>query len=466
MRREAGIGIIATAASAAWVAARPPNIVLILADDQGYNDVGCYGSPLIKTPRLDRMAAEGIRFTDFYAAAPVCTPCRAGLLTGCYPQRVGMMLFHGTAGARMGKIDHVLFPGMEEGLNPAEVIIPEVLKSKGYASKCIGKWHLGDAPEFLPVHQGFDSYFGIPYSNDMKPLVYLRDDKPAGEPVVMEQITQRYTAEAVKFIQENKDRPFFLYLAHNMPHFPIAASEKFKGKSAGGLYGDVIEELDASTGVILDTLKDQKLDDQTLVIYTSDNGPWHIKGEDGGSATPLRAGKGTTYEGGMREPCIMRYPGVIPAGSVCHEVASVIDFLPTFAHLAEAPLSADRVIDGKDMSALMRGEAPGTPLHEAFYYFADAHLNAVRSGKWKLKLETTLQEETKYGKIDNPETKISMKLYNLEVDPGEQKSVLENHPDVVERLSKLAREAQEDMGDERAGIVGKRARPVGRLPGS
>ena len=443
----------------------PPNVILIFTDDFGYNDVGCYGSPLIKTPRLDRMAAEGIRFTDFYVAANVCTPSRAALMTACYPQRVGLGEVKPIGDARSGR---VLYSNSPFGLHPDEVTIPEMLKTRGYATAMIGKWHLGDAKEFLPTKQGFDSYFGIPYSNDMKPLYFLHGQEKADEPVEQATITKRYTEEALKFIRERaaaQDKPFFLYLAHNMPHTPIDASERFKGKSERGLYGDVVEELDDSTGQILDLLAELTIDQNTLVIFTSDNGPWHIRGEQGGSATPLRAGKGTTYEGGMRVPCIMRWPGKIPAGGVCKEVATAMDVMPTLAKFASADVPTDRVIDGKDISDLIFAKPQAKSPHDAFFYYSGNRLNAVRSGPWKLKLQTTLQEETEYGKIENPDTPIGRKLYHLPTDPGEQKSVLADHKDVVDRLLKLAERAREDLGDARKGVVGKNVRPVGQTIG-
>jgi len=413
-----------------------PNFIIIFTDDQGYQDLGCYGSLLIKTPNLDRMAEEGIRFTDFYSSNSVCSPSRASLLTGCYPTRVS--------------IPDVLFPGGEMGLiglHPDEITIADLLKTRGYATCCIGKWHLGHKPDFLPTRQGFDMYYGIPYSNDMEidPTMELapdiklnngmtverirteepkghwvplmRDEKVIEYPCDQSTLTKRYTEEAVEFIKENKNKPFFLYLPHTMPHVPLFASEKFRGKSKRGLYGDVIEEIDWSVGEILKTLKKLDLEDNTLVIFTSDNGPWLQFKEDGGCSLPLRDGKFTTYEGGMRMPCIMRWPGKIPAGRVCSEVAATIDFLPTIAHLADVPVPDDRIIDGKNIWPLMTAEPGANSPHEAYFYYHENDLQAVRSGEWKLRKTDTVE------------------LYNLREDISEKNNLADKHPDIVKRLS-------------------------------
>jgi len=447
---------------AAQAGQQKPNVILILTDDQGYADLSCYGSKSIKTPRIDRMAAEGIRFTDFYAPASVCTPSRAAMLTGCYPQRVGMGEFPLLPNGKPWQT-RVLFRNAPFGLSPDELTIGKMLKSVGYATSCIGKWHLGDQKPFVPTSHGFDEYFGILYTPDMPPVDFVRGEKIVEEKIDLSTITGRYTDESLKFIRDHKDKPFFLFLSHTMPHVPIAASAKFKGKSAGGLYGDVMEEIDDSTGQILDELKNLKIDDRTLVIFTSDNGPRLAKGEHGGLATPLRGGKGGSYEGGFRVPCIMRYPGVIPAGSVCRELSTQMDFLPTLARFAGVT-DAPKNIDGKDITNLALAKPDATSPHESFFYYVGNRLHAVRSGKWKLKVPTTLGEEfAGYVKIENAETEIPRALYDLENDPAEQKSVLADHPDVAKRLQAMIESAREDLGDSRRSLTGKNVRPVGRI---
>ena len=424
---------------------RKPNFVVIFIDDLGYSDIETYGNRKIKTPYLNQMASEGMKFTDFYSASPVCSPSRASLLTGCYPPRVTM------ARDKRG----VLFHDDKCGLNPKEVTIAEILKEEGYATMCVGKWHLGHRPEFLPTRQGFDHYFGIPYSNDMEvdpeaPLAedvklgdgltpetfhtleskegsvpLYRDEKLIEYPVDQNLITKRYTEESIKFITENKDKPFFLYLPHTMVHEPIHASKDFKGKSRGGEYGDCVEEIDWSVGKILEVLKKNHLDENTFVIFTSDNGP------DGDEVRMLRDSKGSTYEGGMRVPSIMWWPGTIPAGSICKEAAGTIDILPTLAALTGAEVPKDRIIDGHDITPLMKGISGAKSEKDkvGFYYYNDTKLEAVRLGKWKLR------------KIRHHKPE----LYNLCTDIGEKNNVAEKNPDVVNKLRKMMIEFDREL---------------------
>lgn len=422
----------------------PPNFVFILCDDLGYADPGCYGSKSIKTPGIDRMASEGMRFTSFYSAAPVCTPSRAALMTGCYPQRVSL--------------PNVLNPDSKVGISSDEVTLAQLLKTRGYATACIGKWHLGYQKPFLPTNHGFDYYFGLPYSNDMdnkgKGVPLYRNEEVIERPVIQETLTERYTQEAIKFIENNKDKPFFLYLPHTFPHVPLHVSERFKGKSEGGLYGDVVECIDWSTGEILDTLAKLGLDKNTVVVFTSDNGPWLTKGKNAGSALPLRDGKATCWEGGMREPCIIRWPGHVPAGKECSEMATMMDFYPTFAALAGASLPKDRVIDGKDIRPFISG-APGaeTP-YDRFFYYRSYELRAVRSGKWKLVLE----QRDKQGKEKTPAA-----LYDLESDISETTDLAPQYPKVVAKLQAMVKRCREDLGDSAMGNNGRNRRPAGKV---
>ena len=424
---------------------RPPNFIFILADDLGYQDVGCFGSPLIKTPNLDRMASEGMRFTDFYSAAPVCTPSRAALMTGCYPMRVGLPAVLSAT------------TGLEMGISSDEILLPQLLKTRGYATACIGKWHLGYDKRFLPTRHGFDYFYGLPHSNDMnkpEPVPLMRGEHVIERPAIIETLTERYTDEAIKFITKHKDEPFFLYLPHTFPHTPLAASERFKGKSERGLYGDVVETIDWSAGRILDTLKELGLDENTLVIFTSDNGPWLIKGKDGGSALPLRGGKAQTWDGGMREPCIMRWPGHIPSGSTCSEMATMMDVYPTLAHLSGAKVPTDRIIDGKDIRPLMTGEKDAKSPHDVFFYYRVDRLEAVRSGKWKL----ILPHKDVSTKEDVPPA-----LYDLKTDIGETTDLSVKYPSIVKRLQAMAATCREDLGDLVTGAKGKNTRPCGKV---
>lgn len=444
---------LACSAQAADVAppARP-NVVLIFIDDMGYGDIGPFGSTANRTPHLDRMAKEGMKFTSFYAA-PVCSVSRAQVMTGCYGQRVS--------------IPGVFPPGSQHGINAAEHTVAELMKAQGYATMCIGKWHLGDQPEFLPTRHGFDHYFGLPYSNDMMkkakvngqlvvPLV--RDEKViellTGDD--QDRLTERYTNEATRFIAENKDRPFFLYLPHTAVHVPIHPGEKFRNRSKNGRYGDWVEEVDWSVGEVLDTLRALQIDRKTLVMFSSDNGPWLTHGADGGTAGPLRGGKGTTWEGGVREPTLAWWPGMIAPGSVCEAVAGNIDFLPTFVKLAGGAVPADNKIDGKDLSPLLLGKSKESP-HEARYYYAGYKLQAVRSGPWKLAIATQWEGRTK-GEEMVPASIDKPRLYNLDADIGERKDVAAEHPEVVERLRALARKMSTELGD---GQPGPAVRPAG-----
>ncbi|HUT24070.1 MAG TPA: sulfatase [Sumerlaeia bacterium] len=416
--------------------ARKPNVVIIFTDDQGYQDVGCFGSPNIKTPNLDRMADEGMKFTGFYVAASVCSPSRAALITGSYPKRTG--------------ITRVLFPRDTVGLNAGEHTIAEMFRSRGYATACIGKWHLGHHKKFLPTRHGFDTYFGLPYSNDMQieTLPLIEGEEAIETNPDQSQLTRRYTERAASFIRENKDRPFFLYLPHTMPHVPIFASERFKGKSERGLYGDVIEEIDWSVGEILNTLRANDLAESTLVIFTSDNGPWLGMGKNGGSALPLRGGKSSAFEGGHREPCIMWWPGKIPPGAVCSEMATTMDFLPTTAKLIGAQLPRNRAIDGKDIRDLMFGKPGAKTPYEIFCFYGGDRLRAVRSGPWKLHLGT--QGDPKKKQEPTPP-----RLYNLDRDVREQCDLAAERPDIVERLSAMAKEFDDELTSH--------ARPAGTL---
>ena len=441
---------IADCANVTTKAKTPPNFIVIFIDDMGYGDLGCFGSTKNRTPNIDRMAAEGMTFTDFYVACSVCTPSRAALLTGCYPRRVNMH--------QDEKNLCVLFPGARKGLNPKEVTIAEMLKTRGYNTACIGKWHLGDHPDFLPTRQGFDSYYGIPYSNDMHrkpiPLPLMRDETVIEAPVEQSTLTRRYTEEAIKFIRQSQasKTPFFLYLPHAMVHLPLYASADFKGKSANGLYGDATEELDWSTGLILNTLESLGIDDNTLVIFTSDNGS---TGRNGGSNVPLNGRKGRTDEGGMRVPCVMRYPGKIPANTVCSEVSGTLDLLPTFAALSGAAVPQDRIIDGRDIWPLMSGAAHAKSPHEAFYYYQMDQLQCVRSGKWKLHLPLASKKRN-WGK---PEGATPAKLFDLSQDIHEDHDVSAQYPDVVKRLLILADKMRYDIGD--VDWQGENQRPAG-----
>ncbi|MBM3334460.1 sulfatase, partial [Candidatus Sumerlaeota bacterium] len=423
--------------------ARLPNFIVIFCDNLGYGDIGCYGSKRNRTPAIDRMAREGMRFTSFYVTSGVCTPSRASLMTGCYPRRINLHV--NSAGGL------VLVAGDHKGLSADEITLAEILKERAYATACIGKWHLGDQPPFFPTRHGFDYYFGIPYSDDMvatpdgtrPPLPLMRNEKVIEAPVDRDTLTQRYTEDAMRFIRSNLSRPFFLYLPHAMPgSTPTSfASERFRGTSGNGIYGDSVEEIDWSTGEILACLRDLGIDGQTLVVWTSDNGSVN---RQYGSNAPLSGWGYTTAEGAMRMPCVMRWPGQIPESKVCDELCTTMDFLPTFARLAGTSPPTDRIIDGKDIWPLMRGQQGATSPHEAFYYYYTADLQAVRSGNWKLCLpRKTIAREKKETRTDQ----LPLRLYDLMSDIGEVRNLAADHPDVVARLAGLADKGRDDLGD-------------------
>ena len=427
-----------------------PNIIIIFTDDQGYQDVGCFGSPKIKTPRLDRMAREGRKFTSFYAQT-VCGPSRAALMTGCYPLRVAK---------RNNQVD------VHPYLHTKEVTIAEILKGAGYATAAFGKWDLaghkqvGYDPRLLPTRQGFDYFFGTPTSND-RLVNLLRNETVIEKSADMNTLTRRYTDEAIAFIQRSKNTPFFVYIPHTMPHTKLGVSKKFRGTSARGLYGDVIEEIDFNIGRILDAVKTLGLDETTYVVFCSDNGPWRIKKAQGGSCAPLRGAKTSTWEGGLRVPCIMRAPGRVPAGTTCDEIASTMDLLPTLAALAGTAAPKDRIIDGHDIRDLMHGKAGVTSRTEAYYYYQHTHLQAVRSGKWKLHVARPAQPPwgPKWARHIDAKDVFEITaplLFDLENDIGETTDVAGANPKVVARLLALIEAGRTDIGDYNR--IGKGAR--------
>jgi arylsulfatase len=444
-------------------ASPPPNLIVILADDMGYGDLGCYGGKN-PTPNLDAMAKEGLRFTSFCVPHGACTPSRAALLTGCYANRIGL--------------PDVLFPASRIGLDASEETLATLCKKAGYATAALGKWHLGDAPEFLPTRRGFDAYWGIPYSNDMWPVNYQGNPEPKKNypplPIIegaqqvgtiqtladQATLTSTITKRAVQFIQESAKQPFFLYVAHPMPHCPIAAGPEFVGKSGRGLYGDVMMELDWSVGEILKAVDGAGVRERTLVVFLSDNGPWLNFGDHAGSAGILREGKGTEWEGGVRVPCIMRMPGTLPAGAVYAHLASSLDLLPTFAAMAGLTMPT-RPIDGVDFSKVLRGSLDAQPRQEFYYYYSTA-LEAVRRGKWKLHVphEFRCYEGSTPGRGGFPGPigtgRTSFELFDLEADPQERRNVADLNLQVVEDLKKLAATARADLGDGKARGSGQR----------
>ena len=457
----------------AGAAERLPNIVVIFTDDQGYGDVGVFGAKGYATPNLDRLAREGTKFANFHVAQAVCSASRAALLTGCYPNRIGI---HGALG-----------PAANHGLNPAETTLPELLKARGYATGMAGKWHLGHRAPFLPPQHGFDESFGLPYSNDMwprhpeakagtyPPLPLLEDGKTIDADVTpedMDQLTTRYTERAVAFIERNRERPFFFYLAHAMPHVPLAVSAKFRGKSEQGLYGDVIMEIDWSVGEVLRALARHGLERDTLVIFTSDNGPWSSYGNHAGSAGPLREGKGTAWEGGTRVPCLMRWPGRVPAGAVNSSFAMTIDLLPTVAGLVGAALP-ERPIDGRDVWPLLSGRAGAKNPHDGYgLWYAQNELQAVVSGDGRWKLILPHRYRTLAGrpggrdgvpaKYENAVVTGSS-LYDLEHDVGETTDVAASQPEMVQRLMALAERCRSELGDTLTKRTGTGNREPGKV---
>jgi len=457
-------------------ATTPPNVIIIFCDDLGYGDIGKYGATQFTTPNIDKLANEGMMFTQFYAAEAVCSASRAALLTGCYSNRISIF--------------NALSPSAKNGLSNQEMTIAEMLKEKKYTTAAFGKWHLGWQKQFLPLQHGFDEYLGLPYSNDMwpvdydgKPITDTTDRRIKNPPLPLIQgnekiktiatledqatLTTLYTEKAVDFIARNKARPFFLYLAHSMPHVPIAASAKFKGKSQQGLYGDVIEEIDWSVGEITKALTQYRLDKNTLIIFTSDNGPWLNFGNHAGSTGGLREGKGTSWEGGQKEPCVMRWPGVIPAGVVCNKLSSTIDLLPTIAAITGGQLPGHK-IDGVNIMPLLKNEPAAEPRKTFYYYYGNNQLEAVRSGNWKLVLphigrtyEGFAPGMNGHAGATNERRQYELGLYDLRRDPGERYDVKNVYPDIVTALQQLAEEAREDMGDAVTNRKGKNVRDCG-----
>lgn len=449
--RRRFLSTAAAAACAANAAVPAPNVVLIYCDDLGYGDLGVYGSK-IRTPNLDRMAAEGVRFTQFYSANPVCSPSRAALLTGRYPTRVG--------------VPRVLFPTDTTGLPDSETTIAQMLKGRNYKTLAVGKWHLGHLPPYLPTKRGFDEYFGIPYSNDMVPRVLMHDGDIVEQPAVLETLTPRYTAKAVSFIEQSKASPFFLYMPHTFPHIPLAASDRFRGKSPLGLYGDVIEEIDWSVGRVLETLKRTGADSNTLVMFSSDNGPWYQ-----GSPGKLRGRKGSTYEGGVREPFLARFPGRIPKGLVQTGVAGTIDVLPTLAKLCGASLPGN-AMDGVDIWPLLTGQKRDIQRAELLLYFDDWNLQCARWGKWKLHVARyntmAYNPAPAGGRVNFPLP--APELYDIEADVDESYDVAPGNAAIVqEMLARLDRMVAGFPEEVRKAWAATRARqiaptPVGALP--
>ncbi|MDH3651784.1 MAG: sulfatase [Saprospiraceae bacterium] len=414
--------------------AQSPNIIIIFTDDLGYGDLGVYGHPTIATPNLDQMAREGLKFSQFYSGASVCTPSRAALLTGRLPIRYGMV----------SSTVRVLFPFSLSGLPSAEITLAEALKSAGYKTGIVGKWHLGHKRPFLPLQHGFDSYFGIPYSNDMlknpeakwgaarnyPSMILVEGNDIVEKEVDQRNLTKRYTSKAIDFIKDRGEEPFFLYMPHTFPHVPLFASKDFEGTSTAGIYGDVVEELDWSVGQILKTLKEEDIAENTLVFFTSDNGPWLVKKAEGGSAGLLREGKGSTWEGGMREPAIAWWPGTIEGGQTTQQMATTMDIYATALDLAGVSLPSDRAMDGKSMRPIFDSNQS---IRDVVYFYLGAELFAIRVGKWKMHYKTL----TPYVG-EKPETHDPPLLFNLDIDPSEKRNLSVEHPDVITEINKVA----------------------------
>lgn len=444
------------------VSENKPNIIIILTDDLGYADVGSYGAGGFETPNLDRLAEEGLRFTSFYTPASVCTPSRAGLLTGRYPMRTGL--------------PRVIFPRETIGLNASELTMAELLKDKGYATSAIGKWHLGAHPDFFPTSHGFDQFFGLPYSNDMSPVPENNPNEEARKnfpplPLIEDttiverepdqaELLHRFTDRAVEFIEANREQPFFLYYALHFPHVPIFATERFRGSTQRGLYGDVISEIDWSVGQIIQALEERGLREHTLVVFTSDNGPWLVFGDHGGSAGHLREGKITTFEGGHRVPAIVSWPGYIPEGKVTDQVATSMDLMPTIAHIIDSELPEDVVIDGHNVWPILSGKSGAeSPYNKTpLYFYIDENLQAVRLGPWKLHIPHNYLGVGKPGAggaMGEYKTgKIGLSLFNLKEDPGETTNLADEYPEVSERLMGFIESGRKELGDAITGTPG------------